>query len=102
MGGFKINVLGWKDGSAGEPELNSQELCKNAQVLVCVCNLSAGEAQTWRPIQLTGQSFSLISELQANEDSILKEVDDILRVTHKVLVLSPYTRAPMCTHAPHI
>lgn len=30
MGGFKINALGWKDGSAGQPELNSQELRKSA------------------------------------------------------------------------
>lgn len=27
---FKINVLGWRDVSAGEPELNAQELPKNA------------------------------------------------------------------------
>lgn len=28
--GFKINVSGWRDGSVGEPELNVQELPKNA------------------------------------------------------------------------
>lgn len=40
--------------------------------LVSTGNLSAGEAETWEPIRLTGQSFSLVSELQASERPYLK------------------------------
>lgn len=45
---------------------------KTLGALVNTGNLSAGEAETWEPTRLTGQSFGLVSELQANERPYLK------------------------------